>query len=339
MIQEPLLIIMKPSETMVSDNTKQSRNAATLIIIALFYIGFYHVVRMLPWHESGVINGKNYNLLAYAVSLILAFAVTFLFQFIFSTTRFTDNNLLQIVSKVFGVAAAPLALLFLWQVYQNESSTPASDMIKVHFLREHFPHLTVVIVMTFLIAGLFGVAYFSKSVADFKSPVNLRHVISFQAAFICAMLNYGPNTFKNGLWGIFHNHAYTASIISVMCGAPYDEVNTNIYGHYGILYAPFVRAMGNDYRAIALTISLFTFVICLCAFLCADKLIANNAIYYITVVAIASINVTYYKPGQALAVMPHRYLFPLLGLTYVICLRNKVNNRLLKVHRFSSNSI
>ena len=322
---------MKLNKSMGSNGTKQSRHAAMLVIISGFYIFFYRVVRSLPWHESGVIYGKNYNLIAYASSLILAFIVTFVFQFVFSLIKTADKALLSFTSKIVGIAAAPCAMLFLWLVYQNESKTPASDMIKVHFLREHFPHLAVVIVMTLLIVGLFRASYITKAVLHSIPHINLRLLFSMQIAFICALLNYGPNTFKNGLWGIFHNHAYTASIISVMCGAPYDKVNTNIYGHYGILYAPFVRLLGDDYHAIALTISVFTFVIFLCAFLCTNKLIDNNTIYYTTVVAIASINVTYYKPGQALAVMPHRYLFPLLGLTYVICMRNKIKNRLLKL--------
>ena len=309
---------------------KRNRNALLLLFLVVFYMFFYHVARSLPWHESGVIGGKNYNLIVYVSSLIAAFVTSFVLQFLISLVTIRSPYSAKGIISFISLITVPASFVFLWSVYQNEASTPAADMIKSHFLREHLPHSVVVLIMTLLIAGTFLIVLRETDCAKNRKQQLVRICVAFQAAFICGILNYGPNTFKNGLWGIFHNHAYTASIISVMSGAPFDAVNTNIYGHYGILYAPFVWLLGHDYRAIALTIALFSSLICLCAFLCTSKLVSDPVIYYVSVIAIASINVTYYKPGQALAVMPHRYLFPLLGLTYLICLREKIRNKNLR---------
>ena len=306
-------------------------NAVLLLLLTVYYIGFYHVVRSLPWHESGVIAGMNYNLIAYVLSLVTAFILSGLWLLLGSSLLSRIKISLGTWGHMIMMLPAIGAFYYLWQVYQNESSTPASEMIKVHFLRERFPHTAVIAVMTALIAGAFAFSVCVTQDAEYsKQKSMLRVGYACQVALLCGLLNYGPNTFRNGSWGIFHNHAYTASIIAVMSGAPYDAVNTNIYGHYGILYAPFVWLFGNNYNAIAITISLFTIIIYLCAFLCAGKLIHNHFVYFVTVTAIAAINVTYYKPGQALAVMPHRYLFPMIGLTYIICFRQKIKSAVIR---------
>ena len=309
------------------DHSRKDLKASLLLLLAVYYIGTYHTARSLPFHESGLIGGMNYNLIVYAVSLLGAFILSWIWMQV--GERFLDSvkGGFSLLLSVPFLIAAPSTMFFLWQVYKNESSTPAADMIKVHFLREHFPHLLVTAVMTVLIAGSFAAVKFTETeTAEDRKWSALRMIGAFQLALVCGILNFGPNTFRNGLWGIFHNHAYTASIISVMSKAPYDAVNTNIYGHYGILYAPFVLLFGDDYKAIATTIALFTFFICFLAFLCASRIIRNHVLYFTTILAIAAINVTYYKPGQALAVMPHRYLFPMIALAYIFYLRSRISS-------------
>ena len=84
--------------------------------------------------------------------------------------------------------------------------------------------------------------------------------------FAGATFAYTPNPFKNDIWGVYHTHAYTNSIVHVANLEPYNDIMKSIYDHYAMVYFPFVRLFGNDYYAIAITIALFTIVMYFCAF-------------------------------------------------------------------------
>ena len=142
--------------------------------------------------------------------------------------------------------------------------------------------------------------------------------VACQVALVCAVLAYAPNIFRNQEWGMHHIHAYENSIVNVMNHAPYSNIQFSIYGFYAVVYYPFVKLLGDDTFAIALTISFFVFVTYVMFFYAAKRMVKNRLLFGILVLAIGGTAVTFFSRGQYYQVQPQRFLFPALTMAFLI---------------------
>lgn len=300
-------------------NRSNNKNLLLLFALSAFYILYYHICRMLPYNNTGLIHGHNFNVAAYVLSVVGGFC---LFAACWGVSRKKSGTeqrqrLSQCVRRICTFLAFLLpvcVVVYLILVYRDEYKLPASDVMRMYFIREQVPHALAIFVMSLLFAVIVTVIVILRADRSYRW---IRPVLAVVIAGGCALLNYGPNTFQNPLLGIYHNHAVTATIVGIAKGEPLDFTTTPIYGHYGLIYYPFVKLFGNNEVAIAVTIAFFTFVLEVCAFYTLSGLIRNNVVYVLTVLAVAGTSTTYYRPCQALAVMPTRYLFPLITLAYI----------------------
>ncbi len=116
---------------------------------------------------------------------------------------------------------------------------------------------------------------------------------------------------------IYHTSAYIQSIINVCQGVPYDIYTTGIYGHYGLLYAPFVHLLGGTGTSITLLIAFFgALTTVICAYII-DNIIKNNYLRILTIfssiLTVAAMRQTAYYQLQ-----PHRILFPMLIVALIV---------------------
>lgn len=169
------------------------------------------------------------------------------------------------------------------------------------------------------------ICFFVIAVVAIKRNVNygklLRMAVSACFVIVCTMFLYAPNIMADIGGGLYHADAYCNSIINVLYGAPYDKFNTSIYGHYGLFYflpVSVLRLFGvNRWIAITASIALFGLITFSCEMWIFNKLIKNDAIFILAVLANAVVNTQIY-PGVYYQVMPHRILFPVLILTYIL---------------------
>lgn len=124
------------------------------------------------------------------------------------------------------------------------------------------------------------------------------------------------------MWGLYHIHAYTNSIVSVMNLKPYSDTNCSIYGHYGLIYFPFVKVLGNDTRAILIVVGMFAVLTYLLTFYVLDNLILNDRVFCMATIAVIGTTGTYFGAGNYFQILPQRTLLPALAVAVVTFLEN-----------------
>jgi hypothetical protein len=92
----------------------------------------------------------------------------------------------------------------------------------------------------------------------------------------------------------------------------------SIYGHYAMVYFPFVRLLGDDYYAIAITIAVFTSVMYLCAFYILINLVKDNLMCIVSMIAVLGTSINFYGKGEYFQIMPHRCFFSMLILAFIV---------------------
>lgn len=170
--------------------------------------------------------------------------------------------------------------------------------------------------------------FFAKNSGCSKSGVRL--AFGALVAALWSILVYAPNPFFDTGGRLYHAHAYTNSIMNVARLKPFDNYNLSIYGHYGLLYLPLVKLLGNNYLAIATSISIFTFITYYCVASTCEKTIENDYCYIFSIVAMGITPVMFNTGGQYYQINPHRVLFPAVSLFSVVMFQRKQFSQLTR---------
>ncbi len=304
------------------------RNAETIIylLISVLLVFIFKKAASSPLSESGIVFGFNYNLVVYVLSLLgmfVLFLVLMLLTDRISRTLFWADlpdpevpgkgGIAKRILFIIYIAAAICVLIFIYQIYINENNLYPQNNAAT-FIRQEVPHP----VYFSVIAVLAAVLYFSfRAKQHLPENIVLRFGLMPLFAFFSAMLVYCPNILKDNGAGPLHIHAVTNSIVNVMHGAPYDNLNCSIYGHYALLLAPIAKLFGNNLNGIMLSLAICAFFTFFAAFYAAHKMIRNNLVYFLTVCAVTGTTTLLTRRGQYFQVNPLRLFFPALALALV----------------------
>lgn len=302
------------------------KRICTLTIPISVIIGFLVAYR-LPYNASGKLWGIEYNLIGYFLVIVFAFLIYVLSLALLRNARTNESDRTERIFSVIYLSAfgAFLAFMMACLIKELEVAFYGEDL-KVMFLREN-DHRSIVFIILFVVT--FAVLLLLRNKAENKMPSWLRKAFAILAATIGALFHYAPNAFLNQFTWFYHVHAYTNSIVNVMRGVPYNDATNGIYGHYGIIYWPFVKMFGDSFDAILITIAIFAFLTYLAAFYVCDKLISNDVIFIITVIAGFGLATTFFGPGNYFQTMPCRVLFPMLTVAFV-AKASKIKNRIIR---------
>lgn len=291
-------------------NSKDTKGIVYIIlqIWVLMVMYFYY---MLPQNQSGYIFGVSFNYFAYLTVVLSAFAV---YLIVLRITNMTDKKCETGRFFYIYCIVAILTLICLYYIYdkETESSYWAEDW-HLGFLRENAPHPLFAICM---IAGILICGIVIKK--RVKIGILIKHVFALILSILGGSFAYAPNPYKNEIWGVYHTHAYTNSIVHVANLEPYDDVMKSIYGHYAMIYFPFVRLLGDNYMAIAITIALFTAIMYFCAFYVLIHIIRDDLLSIVSMIAVLGTSVNFFGKGEYFQIMPHRCLFPMLVLAFCV---------------------
>lgn len=138
---------------------------------------------------------------------------------------------------------------------------------------------------------------------------------------------YTPNVYTAD-FNLYHNNAYYNSVFSALRGVPRSELNSGVYGYYGILIAPFVLILGGTTRAFYVVIGTFSVIALLSMDYVAYKLIHNKVVRYLVVVAYVLV-VTSMHWSVYLQLIPHRIIFPSILMAFVVYINDRKKNRLI----------
>lgn len=295
--------------------TKRFLRTSEYCVLSGFILLIYCIFcRVAEGVTDGVLFGKNVNLVSYILMMVLACLLIGVFLLISAWLNKRDQAIAtgaERTSRLEYILAGVIvlcAIAFLYLIYCYEGTIfPQGSHGAV--LRTYISRP----VYSLFMCGAFGLfLFFSRNGRESKQKARVFACVFF--ALICAASAYAPSPFQDSCGGMPHIHAYTNSIINVANLKPYDQYMMSIYGHYGLIYFPFVKLLGNNYTAVALTISLFTLVTYCCLFGVCNQWIKKDSVFFAAILGIMAVPLMIYRGGQFYQVNPHRLLLPALSL-------------------------
>lgn len=220
------------------------------------------------------------------------------------------------------ISAAAALVLWIVLFYVNETNTEHSLEESV-LIRRYFPFpvwITLTAAGTAVCLLVLGREAKEKTLGIRKK---IRLTASLLFTFGTSVTFYAPNIFQDIQGGTYHSHAYTNSIINVCWMVPYGEDMECLYGHYGILFMPFLRALHKflhlDYLTGIFALSAVVGGISILLYLYILNYFAkDDLIFYLGMLAIGEEYFMNLQGGVYLQVHPHRMIFPMLVLFLVL---------------------
>ena len=214
-------------------------------------------------------------------------------------------------------AVAAMCGYFMLMYYSEESlfGSYASE-----YSRHQIPGVLYFLAILTLAVGIW---LYRKKERTTSKP--LRLIILVAVVGLQTFLLLAPNSFLIGRWGMHHSHAYLNSIMNALNGAPFDVINTSIYGRYAMFYVLPVQIL-SQFGMSKLTATLIVIAVCgSISFAAVDfilyKIIRSDTVFTLAVVANAVVSTQVFGLGQYWQMLPHRLLFQalvLLGCYYSI---------------------
>ncbi|MEE3420467.1 MAG: hypothetical protein VZR02_05125 [Lachnospiraceae bacterium] len=292
-----------------------------LILTAALIFLIYQYGSRASWniYGDGSFRGISVNLVFYVVAslavlvgyLLASFFTEHILRRFYNFDREDLAKPIQASLRALVLFFLAVAVFYLYKVYVSESLIYPDEGME-NAVRQFVPHAPFFL---FLFACSFVVFFLLEAV---ESAGESRTAGAVLFSFLNASLLYCPNPLEDaGSASVLHIHAYTASILQVAHAVPYGRESSSLYGHYGILYLPFVRLFGDSYRAIALSISLFGFLAFFAVFQSMRTVLRSDRIFFFAMTAASAATCICSRRGQYFQTNPHRMLFPCLLLLLI----------------------
>lgn len=304
---------------------KDERDESVREFILLF---FYIVLFTLTYYSQ--ISGLKINLFSAefispgftagnVLKYLLVLASSFIGFLIISSDKFTRIKNERIRA---GICTLTLFLMFgyLYVIYKCETIGLGGYGLSVLLrqqIRYKFYTYVGVIVLSFLVVQIAKNCAIKES---FKKVIRVS--VAFVTTLISSALLYESNIFKDTMGEYIHTHLFVNTIIKVANSVPYNIWNHDVYGHYALIYYPFVKLLGNDTNAIMLTISFFGGVIVALTACIINSLTKNDFVYVAGVLAIGRLMTVEHPGGNYYPLFPHRIMFPVIAVFIVFLEKN-----------------
>lgn len=297
----------------------QGKKGLVFIAISIFLIAFYNYCSSSNFNDTGKIWGINFNYMAFAISFLGAAVVALI---VYTVSIVLEGVLSKRAACITLSSFYSLFMIgiicWIYKVYMLENTEFSGTDLAYSFFREQVvskaAYFAIMLCICLSSTIIFGA--FTNGKKEKKKIIRVGFCLII--GFVASMLTFAPNPYRNNMWGAYHADAYINSIINVAHYVPYSDSMTSIYGHYGIVYLPFVKVFGDNLTAVAFTISLFVFLLYLAVGYIADYLVENDLLYCMVLIGVGGIGTTFFGMGQYWQVYPHRMLFPVLTLALIV---------------------
>lgn len=224
------------------------------------------------------------------------------------------NKLPQWGRVLVNVILTGLNLGLLLACYMHEVDVFDAPVDKMMY--HNIDKIVVIILAIVFLAAFFLLGYVKETVKDNSLSNIIFWCFCIGLGLVYFYCLYTPNVYTAD-FNLYHNNAYYNSVFSALRGVPRSELNSSVYGYYGILVAPFMLILGGTTRAFYIVMGSFSFAALLGMDYVAYKLINNKIIRYLVVMAYVIV-VTSMHWSVYLQLIPHRIIFPSLLTAYVV---------------------
>lgn len=178
---------------------------------------------------------------------------------------------------------------------------------------------------TLFILAVITVCFLQNGGLKLSKGANKRFALN--ALYVCLTAlafaaNYRTDSFTEA-YSIHHFDAWFHSVYRVIQFQPYSDVNIGIYGHYGILFAPFIKLLGGDLNATMLVVGVAAAASLLCCFYVLKELVKTT---WLQVLAALGCSYIFLTVGRFyVQSFPMRTMFPAFILAFMVW-RDKRNS-------------
>lgn len=284
-----------------------------LILAILFIINYYsqfsdQKIKLfsLEFISHGFTAG---NVVRYIIVLVVALA----FWILLGQCKFFQIENKTIRNSI-CVAFMAISFGYLYIVYKFEKVGLGGwglEQLLRQRIRYKFYTYTCTVIVAFIAVLIIGKTKQNKINKVFRIST------SIVVATISSALLYESNIFKDTMGEYIHTHLFVNTIIKVANAVPYNIWNHDVYGHYGIIYYPFVKLMGDDTNAIMLTIAFWGWIIIAATAYIINLSTRNDFIFAAGMLAIGRLMTVEHPGGNYYALFPHRVMFPVAAILLV----------------------
>lgn len=256
-------------------------------------------------------------LLTLLVGVVFAVVIKKLFQkgisvlFPWEKDSIIERNVMNPnVSTILYVIGVIIVLYYLYKNQFGVPSAPQSTLTIDSFIRNVID--TRVYFLILFVSSIFVFAVIKR---------NCEESTVFRIAFIIVL------TVISGFYcyvpsmnvSIYHWEAYITPITKYLTLMPIDNYSIGTYGHYGLLYLPFVKLFGESYSSIVLLVAICGMITFLCIFAILNKTIKNDLWFCVCACAVSfGINTLFLMGGRYVQGFPHRVFFPAIAICFLI---------------------
>ena len=306
-------------------------NKKLSITIASFALLIYALLKeQIPLHNV------SFYLSSCIVFLAVA-AVSYIVLEYLVSKRYSTSNQTPFYQTVKGetlISCISVFVFLIWMFFFFKLEPSVDIRGKNILLRERIPFFQWFLFMIGFMAITLVAIHFTCRTTSVLSEINntnrkitlkgaLRFIVSILfTAYTCPVF-YAPNLFLDVQGGTYHSTAYTNSIIMTCWRTPYSWRMHDYYGHYGILYMPFLKVMRrllniNFWTGTCIMIVVFSAISILGFLYVLNYFIKNDVIFYLSMFAIGNEFFMLMRGGEYYQVFPHRLLFPILIVAYAV---------------------
>lgn len=265
---------------------------------------------------SSYIHGTSYNLILY-ISMFFVFFISYI-----GISWFNGNRVfhLKIYTSRWGIVLNALLAYVLFVIFFLLEKRMFDAMS--YYMPWHASIYREIAVCIAVLLVSFGVYIGLKKLKTKKSKSVW--VIYCILAIYSSWVLYSKN-FLNSRYDTYHVHAVFNSVYRVIHMQPYSELNTGVYGFYGILCGGLAKIMGGSYDSFLLVLTVMTFFSILAMMYVLDTLVEDSRLKSIAAVGIVSGYIALLK-GIYLQNFPLRHIF--VGYTLAsIAYTSKTNKK------------
>ena len=306
-------------------------NKKLSIIIASFALLIYALLKeQIPLHNV------SFYLSSCIVFLVVAVICYIFLEYVVLKKNANSNksSFYQTVKGETVISCVSVCAFLIWMVFFFKLEPSVDHLGKNILLRERIPFFQWLLIMIGFMAIALVMIHFTGRTTSVLSKMNnttrkitlkgaLRFIVSILfTAYTCPIF-YAPNLFLDVQGGTYHSTAYTNSIIMACWRTPYSWRMHDYYGHYAILYMPFLKVMRrlldiNFWTGTCIMIVVFSAISILGFLYVLNYFIKNDVIFYLSMFAIGNEFFIMMRGGEYYQVFPHRLLFPILLVAYAV---------------------
>lgn len=256
----------------------------------------------------------NSNIIPYAGMIVCFIGFYVLFQWILYKFWDRVRKIPSVIPALISWGLVLVQIILLVISYLHE--TQLFDAPDENILSYHMNETVTLIAMAGIFLMTIAVVERMQKISYSRKQSVCLYGFALLFGLIYCYALFTPNSFA-AFYNVHHSNAYINSIYNTLCGAARSELNSSVYGYYGLLLAPIVKLLGgrlDDYYYAVCLVALFAHM---CLAYSLFHLVRSNVVKCAGILALLLVPCAMQR-GTYLQLIPHRTVFPCILIAWLV---------------------